>query len=51
MVVVKIAKRRGSWDVIGEADVIGLNQGHVQGQEGVNCDACHPLKSHYSSIR
>lgn len=50
MVVVKTAKCRGKWNVIGEADVMNrLNQGYLQGQEGVNCDACHPLKSHYSS--
>lgn len=38
MVVVKIAKSRGSWNVIGAADEMnGLNQGHLHGQEGVNC--------------
>lgn len=52
MVVVKIAKSGESWNVIGAADVMnGLNQGCLQGQKGANCDARHPQKSLYSSIR
>lgn len=40
MAVVKIVKSRGSWNVIGAADEMnGLTQGHLQGQEGVNCDS------------
>ena len=39
MVVVKIAKSRGSLNVIGAADEMnGLNQGNLQRQEGVDCD-------------
>lgn len=45
MVVVMIAKSGASWSVIGAADERnGLNQGHLQGQEGVNCDGLSSSK-------
>lgn len=37
MVVMKTAKSRQSSDVIGATDEMnGLNQGHIQGQRGIN---------------
>lgn len=52
MAVVKIAKSRGSRDVIGAADEMnGLNQGHLQGQEAVNFNSLssseRSLKRHW----
>lgn len=45
MVVVKIAKSGGSRDVIGAADETnGLNDGRLQGQEGVDFNSVSPAK-------